>query len=287
VPGARQEPVRIVVDYLVDSVIRLFGLLLAGYAALCLVLYLFQDRLIFLPRSLLLHPTGAHVSPVTVASGSVSLRGWVVNPASQGPLLVYFGGNAEELSGLVQVFARLDATTVLVNYRGFGESEGSPSAADLIADARTVVDVIQRRLGGQRPLILFGRSIGSGIAAHAASAADVDALILMSPYRTLQGLAAGHMPWVPVSLLLRHHIDTVAALDELPARLLVLYGEQDHIIPTEESRAVVDLLEPAPRVVEFQAGHNVPLTHPDIWPHIERFVADTARAAGGAGRSGT
>lgn len=255
-----------------ESLTRLAVLLLAGYVAVCALLYLLQDRLIFLPGPLTQRPAGPHVQPATVQRDGVILRGWIVNPESSGPLVIYFGGNAEELSPLVDVFARLDATTALINYRGYGESEGSPSAAHLIADARAVVDAMVRRWDGDRELILFGRSIGSGVAAQAARAADVDGLILMSPYRSLAHLAKRQVPWLPVRWLLRHRIDTTAAIGTLPPRILVLLGKRDPIIPTEESRALVDQLSPPPEVVEFQAGHNVPLTSPQIWPHIVGFV---------------
>jgi hypothetical protein len=258
----------------VESLLRLVFLLVAGYAAACAILYLLQDRLIFLPRPLLLDPAGPHVRPVTVEREHVRLRGWIVNADSSGALLIYFGGNAEELSGLVDVFAQLDAVTVLINYRGYGESEGSPSAADLIADAGAVVRAMHRRLGDGRRLILFGRSLGAGIAVQATRVAEVDGLILMSPYRTLTRLARRHAPFVPVDWLLRHRIDARDALDALPQQVLVMYGIRDYIIPTAESRAFVDLLDAAPRVVEFDAGHNVPLTHPALWPHVEAFVSD-------------
>jgi hypothetical protein len=257
----------------VESLLRLVVVVLFGYAALCAAVYLLQDRLIFLPRPLTLQPDGPHVQPASVQRGDVTLRGWIVNADSPGPLLIYFGGNAEELSNVVNVFARLEAATVLINYRGFGESEGAPSAAALIADARAVVEVMDQRWGDGRPLILFGRSIGSGIAVEATRAARVDALILMSPYRTLTALAKRHVPYLPVDWLLRHHIDATAALALLPPEILVLYGRRDHIIPTEESRAFLRLLNPPGQLVEFDAGHNVPLLHPDLWLPIEKFVA--------------
>ena len=262
-----------------DTLLRLAVLIAVAYAAVCGLLYLLQDRLIFLPQPLMDRPAGPHVRPASLERDDVTLRGWVVNPDASGPLVIYFGGNAEELSGLVETFARLPATTVLMNYRGYGESEGSPAAAKLIADARAVAHGMAERWGDGRPLILFGRSIGSGIAAQAARAAQVDGLILMSPYRTLTQLARHHMPWMPVGRLLRQRIDTTAALDTLPPRILVLYGRRDHIIPTAESRALVRLLDPPPVVVEFDAGHNVALTHAGIWPHVKAFLSAHASGA--------
>lgn len=252
---------------------RLAIVVVTAYAALCGLLYLLQDRLIFLPRPLAAQPAGPHVDSTEVRRGDATLRGWIVNGSSSGPLLIYFGGNAEELSGLVDVFARLPATAVLVNYRGYGNSDGLPSAAALTADARALVEVMRQRHGQQRPLILFGRSLGSGIAVQAAAAAD--ALVLMSPYRSLTDVAQHIVPMVPVGLLLRHRIDATAHLADIPQRTLVFYGVSDRIVPTEESRALVELLGAGVRVRTFDASHNVPLTDPAIWPHLRRFVAGT------------
>jgi uncharacterized protein len=257
----------------VDTLVRLIAVLVVGYLAVCAALYLLQDQMIFYPRGLTEHPRGPHVDALTLERDGVTLRGWLVNGGSSGPLVVYFGGNAEEVSGLVDVFARLDARTVLINYRGFGESEGTPSAQHAIADARALIAQSAALQGPPRPLILFGRSIGSGIAVVAADAADVDGMILLSPYRSLERLARRVVPFVPVGLLLRHRIDPGAHAQSLPERVLVLYSVTDRVIPPEESRAFVDLLSSPPQLVALSADHDVPLTDPDLWPHVERFVA--------------
>lgn len=256
--------------------LRIGLIMAAGYAAVCIGLYLLQDQLTFFPRPLPDDPVPprarSSAAATVVETDGVALRGWVVNPAAEGPLIVYFGGNAEELSTLTGIFTRLNATTALINYRGFGASEGSPSAAQLVADAAVVTQAMHQRWGHDRPLILFGRSIGSGIAAQASRGVEADALVLMSPYRSLTHVAERWFPYLPVRTLMRHRIDTTAALDALPRRILVLHASNDRVVPTAESRALVRLLDPAPRVVEFDASHNVPLTDPQIWPHLEDFV---------------
>ena len=252
--------------------LRLAAIALAAYVGLCLLLYLLQDWMIFFPRPLASEPTAPHVERTALQRDDVTLRGWVVNAQSNGPLLLYFGGNAEEVSGLVDVFARLDAVTVLMNYRGYGESGGKPSAAHLIADAAAVVDGFRRRFGQDRPVVLFGRSLGSGIAALAARAEGIDGLILLSPYRSIEHIAKRRFPFAPVGWLLRHNIDPTSALDALPERILVLYAVEDSVVPTSESRAFLDALKPAPEVIEFVGPHNIPLETPQLWRAIDHFV---------------
>ncbi|MCZ0943060.1 MAG: alpha/beta fold hydrolase [Gammaproteobacteria bacterium] len=255
-----------------ETWLRLAAVALAAYVGVCLLLYLLQDWMIFFPRSLANEPTGAHVERTSLQRGDVTLRGWVVNRHSEGPLLFYFGGNAEEVSGLVDVFARLDAVTVLMNYRGYGTSEGKPSAARLIEDAAAVVGGLRHRFGADRPVVLFGRSLGSGIATLAARDESIDGLILLSPYRSIERIAKRRFPFAPVGWLLRHNIDATLAINALPERILVLYATSDSVVPTDESRAFLRELKSDPQVVTFDGPHNVPLEVPQLWRAIEGFL---------------
>ena len=267
-----------------ETLLRVAITAIAVYAGLCLLLYLLQERMIFFPRPLESNPQGPHVQAASVQRGAVTLRGWVVNEGSNGPLLIYFGGNAEEVSGLVGAFAKLDAVTVLMNYRGYGASDGKPAAADLIDDAAAVVEEMVAKFGlvgngGEgpspakaRPVILFGRSLGSGIAALAARAPQVDGLILLSPYRSIADIAAHRFPIMPVRWLLRHNIDATLALGALPQRVLGLYAQRDRVVPTAESQALLGLLRPPPQVVEFQGEHGIPLETPTVWAAVTAFL---------------
>ncbi len=255
--------------------LRLAAVALAAYVGICLLLYLLQDWMIFFPRPLAGEPTGSHVERVSLQRDDVTLRGWIVKSQSEGPLLFYFGGNAEEVSGLANVFARLDAVTVLMNYRGYGDSGGKPSAADLIEDAAAVVDGLRRRFGHDRPVVLFGRSLGSGIATLAARAEGIDGLIVLSPYRSIERIAKRRFPFAPVGWLLRHNIDATLAIEALPERILVLYATQDSVVPTSESRAFVSKLKSEPQIVEFEGPHNIALETPQIWRAIHDFVDQT------------
>ncbi|MCZ6886938.1 MAG: alpha/beta hydrolase [Gammaproteobacteria bacterium] len=257
------------------------------YVAVCALIFLAQDKLLFFPRSQTYQIDSPDAEPIEIAAAGVTLRGWIVNPLSQGPLVIYFGGNAEELSPLVRTFVPLDATTVLINYRGFGLSEGSPSQDALVGDARIIVQTMTQRFGKQRSLYLFGRSLGAGVAALAAATGSPDGLILLSPYRSVTHLARQRFPWAPVAWMLRHPFDVESVVGTLPERILVIYATDDRVIPASESRALLALLKGAPlkgaplkgaplksdpQAVEVRGAHNQPLDGPAIWGPVKAFL---------------
>ena len=257
-----------------EMLIRLLIVAGLAYVAFCALLFFFQDRMIFFPRQLSERPSGPDVVPLELHTGEVLLRGWIVNPHSTGVVGVYFGGNAEEVSHLVTPLRRLDITSVLVNYRGFGESEGTPSAAALLEDASFLVDRMRERFAG-RELAIVGRSLGSGIAARAAAEAGVQRLVLVSPYRSVAHIASSRFPFVPVRWLLRHNIDVAEVAPDLPAGVLVIHALDDRVVPTAESQALLGLLR-QPQVVIWNGPHNVQLDIPVIWPAMRGYLESRA-----------
>ncbi len=244
----------------------------AAYLGVCLLLYLLQNRMLFFPQPLKGEPSGVNIERTAVQRGDIVLRGWVVNRHSDGPLLFYFSGNAEEVSELTGPFAELDAVSVLINYRGYGESGGKPTTRDLIDDSAAVVKEMRQRLGGDRPVIFFGRSLGTGIAAVTARSVRADGVILMSPYRSIEHIARHRYPFAPVRWLLRQNIDATLGVESLPERVLVLYSARDRVVPTAETLAFLKMLPMEPEVVEFVGPHNIALQTPELWRAIETFI---------------
>ena len=239
------------------------------YAALCLYYHLLQDRLVF-PGARAVAPDMPVVEVRFAVPGAV-LAGAVVNPDA--PVdVVYFGGNAEPVVQNAPRFAAIaHARTLLVDYRGYGASTGKPSEATIVDDAVRSIGAF--RTGRSGPLVLVGRSLGSGVAALAAArfAPNVDALVLLSPFCSLTSVAAFHLPWLPVSLLMRSRFDVQSVVDALPRAVSIVVGLDDDIVPPSESRCLVRAL-PAPRtVLELPStGHNDVLERDATW----RLIAD-------------
>ena len=171
---------------------------------------------------------------VTALDGT-RLHGWIrhtVEDADSKGLVIYFGGNAEEVSG--QMFdAQLLApwSIAAFNYRGYGRSAGRPSEEALVADAITIYDRITKRQDvDPSRIVVLGRSLGSGVAVQLAASRPVQAVMLVSPFDSLRSIARKQYPIVPVSLLLKHPFDSLALAPEIEAPLLVIAGERDDLI---------------------------------------------------------
>lgn len=264
---------------------------LVGFAALCALLYLFQERLIFLPRPLpedvrnaLRELPGVTEIEARVEDGT-RLHGWLRHAAREASarpgLVVYFGGNAEEVSWQVLDAEELTPWSFAAfNYRGYGLSEGRPGEAALVADAVALHDRLAARedVDPDR-IVLFGRSLGSGIAVQLAAARPVRGVVLVSPFDSLRSVGRRHYPFVPVSMLLRHPFDSLARAPRIEAPLLVLAGERDRIIPSTHSKRLFDAWRGPKRWVALPgADHNGIHLHPGYRPPIRTFLASLAPA---------
>ena len=260
----------------------LLGLVKVGVALLLgvpLAAYLLQDKLIFLPQAIsdaqreaiaARHREVANVF-LQVADGP-RLHAWHLKGAADAPLVLYFGGNAEEVSWLLEELPRhaTGAAWLLMDYRGYGSSGGAPSERALHADALAWYDRYAQ--DGTR-IFVFGRSLGSGVAVRLAAERRVDRLVLVTPFDSMVELGRRHYPFLPVGLLLKHRFDSLSYAPQLDAPLLCIVASHDDIIPPHHAKRLYDTWRGAKRWLALGAGHNDIDHHPDYWPSIREFFA--------------
>jgi hypothetical protein len=239
-----------------------------------------QESLLFFPQPV---ASTAHLparaSPLEIiAADGTHLRGWIVRGAGvPAATVMYFGGNAEEVSWTISD-ARWprDWTIVGVNYRGYGTSEGKPGEPELTADALAIYDAITKRDDvDPHRIVVFGRSLGTAIAAHLAARRLVAGAILVSPYDSMTAIGKLHYPWLPVSLLLRHRFDAVPDAKQNNMPMLAIVGGADSIIPPERSRALFDAWA-GPKTWQLvpRAGHNDLGNDAIFWEGVARFLRE-------------
>lgn len=265
--------------------------MLAGTAlGLPLLMYLIQERLLFFPnrlrpedarRVLEDFPRAEEVN--LTANDGTPLHGWLMHPPEtngRSPLVIYFGGNNEEVSYLLEHQARLGGwSLLLMNYRGYGLSGGRPGEAAFFADAIRVYDAMRVRddIHSERIAVL-GRSLGTGVAVYLASQRPVDSVVLVTPYDSVTRVGQGRFPFVPVRLLIKHPFDSLSRATSLRQRVLVLAAEEDDIIPVHHARRLYDAWA-GPKLWHQLPGtdHVTISEHPDYWPLIASFLQNGAK----------
>lgn len=258
--------------------------LIAGILAVSLaLLFLLQERLLFFPQRISAERAAQMKSLPNIeqlevkSSDGVIVRGWLVKNPIVRPykLLVYYGGNAEEVSYLAEARAKFgDRSLVLVNYRGYGASDGSPGEAELLRDALVVYDELVKRSDVDAgSIILMGRSLGTGIAVHVAARRPVAGLILVSPYDSMVNVAKRHYPYLPVDLMLKYRFDSVALAADIKCPTLILAASADTVIPKTHSEALAKLLGGKVDYREIgNANHNTIGHLPDFSDSIQEFI---------------
>jgi len=259
-------------------VASLFKIVLAVAIGVPLLAWLFQERMLFFPRPVDSRPAPRpNVEDVTLAAADgAKLRGWLVRgTGTPAPLVIYFGGNAEEVSWLTEVAEQFSGwSLLLVNFRGYGESEGKPGEKELLEDALAIHDYAKQRpdVDPQR-IVAMGRSLGSGVAVHLAAHRPLRGVILVSPYESIVEVAKRHYPFLPVSLLLRHRFDSLARAPRIEAPLLCLVATEDRVIPIPHSRALFETWRGAKTWREVpRASHDSISGEPEYWRSIAEFL---------------
>ena len=252
-----------------------------GYGAIAALMWFAQERLMFYPRGSVGRPSpppGWQIEEVELpVRDGTRLAGVLVRPnASRGPLVIYFGGNAEEVTESAAASHETygERAVLLVNYRGYGRSEGSPGETGLVADALELYDWAARRADVDPARIaLHGRSLGTGVAVQLAAARPVACIVLTSPFASALDVARNAYPWLPVSLLMRHPFDSLKHAPQLKVPALVLMGATDDIIPAKESeRLAAAWGGPVERLQLEGFGHNDLAMHPKYHEAIRRFL---------------
>ena len=155
------------------------------YAIACIIIYLFQRDFLYQPQ-----PAGTvnNVETFNLEQGDFTLSGWIINPSAKNAI-IYYGGNAEAIDNNIELFRTYFSqyAVYLVPYRGYGGNKGKPNEKDLYSDAQSVYLEVKKK---HEKVSLIGRSLGSGVATQIAATNNIDKLILLTPYDSIEKLAA-------------------------------------------------------------------------------------------------
>ncbi|MHA7841044.1 MAG: alpha/beta hydrolase [Gammaproteobacteria bacterium] len=249
------------------------------YISIIALLYAFQSHLIYQPNTTQPYPHYVGVPdmyPIPLnTSDKLRLTSWYKPALHQQPTLIYFQGNSGHIGDrgfTVRPFLDRGIGVMLVGFRGYGGNPGTPSERGWYEDGRTAIHYLLEQGISPQCMILFGESLGTGVAVQLATEYDIGALILRSPFSSLTDLASHHYPLVPVKLLMHDQYNNLSKIKTLKKPLLVFHGQRDTIIPLKYTKRFYQAAqEPKSIWIYSHGGHNN-LDHHDMTKRTMAFI---------------
>ena len=253
--------------------------ILAAYGALVAFMYGMQRSLMYFPDRSTPDPGAAGVAEmqqVTLRTADgVELVAWYRPAGENAKTIVYFHGNGGNIAGRgYKVKPYLDAGfgVMLVEYRGYGGNPSSPDEDGLYADGRAALDWLEA--GGVRPqhTVLYGESLGTGVAVQLAGERRPAALVLEAPFTSASDVAAAAYWFLPVRVLIKDRFDSISKIGAVQAPLLLVHGELDRVVPVRFGRRLFDSANEPKKAVFLPAGHHNDLAEHGLMREVLTFL---------------
>lgn len=230
--------------------LKMLSIIIFLYAIACLFLYIMQRSILYFPTPEIMK---MNAEAMWLQTSQEKLKVWTIN--KNRPAVIYFGGNSEQIEDNIADFKTMfgQHSIYVVNYRGFGGSSGKPTEQGLFADALEVYD----QLSSQHSSIsVIGRSLGSGVASYLAAHRPVEKLVLITPYDSISNVAQSHYPIFPVRWLIKDRFDSVSYASSMNSKTLVLYAENDLVVPMKHTTRLLNYLPDAQSHMIKGTAHN-------------------------------
>ena len=243
----------------------LLAVLALVYGTFCLLLYLNQEKLIYFPDStVLLTPNSVGLEFrehwIETKDGERLHAWWLPSAEADAPIVLFLHGNAGNIShrmDSLRLFHELGLSTLIIDYRGYGLSSGRPGEPGTYQDAQAAYDFLQThyRAAAQR-LIIFGRSLGGGVATWLANHNACSGVIIESSFLSIPTMGQEIYPWMPIRWLSRIHYDNAARMASLSCPVLVIHSRDDDLVPFRHGQQLHALGASPKFFLEISGSHN-------------------------------
>ncbi len=249
------------------TLLSVIFVVMLGYGVLLGYVYFFQARLIYFPNIGIGFgmPVPSDIGldyedVVFETTDGLQLHGWYVSADQARGVVLFFHGNAGNIShrlDSIEFFHRLGFSVFIIDYRGYGRSEGKTDEQGTYRDAEAAWrHLVEDRGIDPGKIVIFGRSLGASIAAWLASRTSPAALILESAFTSAPNLGRHHYWFLPVRALARIHYDTQSYVERISVPTLIVHSADDEIVPFSHGRKLFSVASEPKAFVELQGGHN-------------------------------
>ena len=212
--------------------------LIIAYIVLIIFIYFYQ-------RNLLYHPSENNYQNDKIqfnydeifikVNDEIQLKSWIIKKDFKKlKTLVIFHGNAGHLSNRIyklNELYKLDINILLISWRGFSGNKGSPTENNLYQDAEASIQWLNKQGVNNNQIILYGESLGSGVAVEIGKENNFNSIILESPFTSIENSAKIYYPYLPVKLLLKDRYDSINKIKMINTPILIMHGKKDDVVP--------------------------------------------------------
>ena len=221
--------------------------ILVGYLILLIFIYFYQ-------RNLLYHPTENNYQDDKIqfeydeifikVDEKIKLKSWLIKKDfKKYKTLIIFHGNAGHLSNRIyklnELF-KLNINVLLISWRGFSGNEGSPTEENLYSDAEAAINWLNEQKISNNKIILYGESLGSGVAVEMGKRKNFNSIILESPFTSIENSAKIYYPYLPVKVLLKDRYDSISKIKKINSPIFIMHGKKDDVIPFSMGKEIFE-----------------------------------------------
>ena len=216
----------------------IFSSIIIAYLVLLVFIYFYQ-------RNLLYHPSENNYQNDTIqfsydeifikVDEKIKLKSWIINKnLKKFKTIIFFHGNAGELSNRIyklNELNKLDINILLISWRGFSGNKGFPTEKNLYKDAEAAIKWLNSKEVKNNKIILYGESLGTGVAVEIGKKNTFNSIILESPFTSMESTAKIYYPYLPVKLLLKDRYNSISKIQSIQTPILIMHGKKDNIVP--------------------------------------------------------
>jgi uncharacterized protein len=272
-------------------ILTVAGVAILAYSVILAGLYIFQRRLVYPVQTAPYHKVSElglddlRELKLQATDGTTLIAWWM--PAEPGKsTLLYFHGNAAALLNRLPRIERFSAAgygVFMPAYRGYSGSEGSPSEAALIDDAVMVYDALRERGVSEHNIVLYGESLGTGVAIQLAGRRKVAGIVLDAPYTSLPDVAQLAYPFMPVQSFMTERFDSRRHIQKLDVPVLMMHGTEDQVIPISFGRELFSAANAPKRFEAIEGAAHSNIYDFGAFAHLDKFLKDLSGASVDAG----
>lgn len=259
--------------------LQFFYFIVGLYLVLCILLYFFQERLIFFPQKLAIdhqfHFAGDFEEKFFQVDEETMVHALHFFSKNPKGVILYFHGNAGALDNWGEVaddFVKMNYDVLISDFRGFGKSTGKISEAGFYQDAQMMYDALLKKYDTSQ-IIIYGRSLGSGVAVDLAAKNKAQQLILETPFANFADLAQNRFKIFPVKALLKFRFSNKDKLEKIDYPIHIFHGTNDQVIPYQHAKELKSVLKTGSTFTTIKLGnHNNLFTFQEYWTKIKAIL---------------